>query len=146
MKEWSVELATIRETEFVPLAPRSKYKSSSRSSSEPLCKSPSGSRFRMPPRVFHVLATIVALSAPLSALPSSNQIASQYVLDSTTPQLQLVEPESATVSHLSEWSRQTKADFLHDVSENRLDEWTIVMGNEGGGPHTCTLRHSPAKH
>lgn len=52
------------------------------------------------------------------------------------------EPASATVSHLSEWSKQVKADFLQDVRDNRLDEWIIVMGNEGGGPSPFSRVHS----
>lgn len=33
---------------------------------------------------------------------------------------------------LSEWARTTKRDFLIDLTNNRADQWIIVMGNESG--------------
>lgn len=36
------------------------------------------------------------------------------------------------VGHFSEWSRQTKKEFLIDWQEGRVNEWIIVQGNEGG--------------
>jgi exopolyphosphatase len=36
------------------------------------------------------------------------------------------------VGHFSEWSRQTKKEFLIDWQEGRVGEWIIVQGNEGG--------------
>lgn len=45
-------------------------------------------------------------------------------------QLPFVAPSG--VGHFSEWSAQTKASFLKDVSAGNAANWTIVMGNEGG--------------
>ena len=36
------------------------------------------------------------------------------------------------VGHFSEWSRETKKEFLIDWQEGRVSEWIIVQGNEGG--------------
>lgn len=36
------------------------------------------------------------------------------------------------VGHFSEWSAQTKAEFLRDVKDGKAGDWTVVMGNEGG--------------
>ena len=35
--------------------------------------------------------------------------------------------------HLSEWSRKTKEAFLQDLRNNAASNWTMVIGNEGGG-------------
>lgn len=35
--------------------------------------------------------------------------------------------------HFSLWSRETKEQFLLDVSFNNAQDWTLVMGNEAGG-------------
>lgn len=37
------------------------------------------------------------------------------------------------VGHLSEWSRQSKLEFLQAVRENRATDYSIVLGNEAGG-------------
>ncbi|ORY73858.1 hypothetical protein BCR35DRAFT_306970 [Leucosporidium creatinivorum] len=34
--------------------------------------------------------------------------------------------------HFSIWSRETKEEFLRDVSSNSAQDWTLVMGNEAG--------------
>lgn len=36
------------------------------------------------------------------------------------------------VGHFSEWSRQTKKEFLIDWQAGKSSEWTLVQGNEGG--------------
>jgi len=36
------------------------------------------------------------------------------------------------VGHFSEWSRQSKKEFLIDWQLGRMAEWTLVQGNEGG--------------
>ncbi|KAM0751428.1 hypothetical protein T439DRAFT_288358 [Meredithblackwellia eburnea MCA 4105] len=36
------------------------------------------------------------------------------------------------VGHFSEWSRQTKKEFLEALSSNSAHDWVIVIGNEGG--------------
>lgn len=41
-------------------------------------------------------------------------------------------PSTLGVGHFSEWSAQTKAEFLQDVKDGKASNWTIVMGNEGG--------------
>lgn len=37
------------------------------------------------------------------------------------------------VGHFSAWSKDTKRSFIDDVREGKAQDWTIVMGNEGGG-------------
>jgi hypothetical protein len=37
-------------------------------------------------------------------------------------------------THLSAWSKAQKDDFLHALDNDQASDWTIVMGNEGGGP------------
>lgn len=36
------------------------------------------------------------------------------------------------VGHFSEWSRQTKKEFLIDWQSGKMADWTLVQGNEGG--------------
>jgi len=37
------------------------------------------------------------------------------------------------VGHFSEWSKATKRNFIDDVNAGKAANWTVVMGNEGGG-------------
>lgn len=41
-------------------------------------------------------------------------------------------PKETGVGHFSEWSRETKRQFLIDWQAGRSSEWIIVQGNEGG--------------
>lgn len=50
------------------------------------------------------------------------------------------------VGHFSEWSRQTKREFLVDWQEQRASEWTFVLGNEGGDLDSMTAALSWAYH
>lgn len=36
------------------------------------------------------------------------------------------------VGHFSEWSRNTKKEFLIDWQNSKESEWIVVLGNEGG--------------
>lgn len=54
----------------------------------------------------------------------------------------LPSPFTEEHSHLSEWSRQAKADFLADMRANKADDWVIVLGNEGGGAFSTIKRTS----
>lgn len=35
--------------------------------------------------------------------------------------------------HFSQWAKQSKFEFLRDLTLNRAQDWTLVFGNEGGG-------------
>lgn len=50
------------------------------------------------------------------------------------------------VGHFSEWSRETKREFLIDWQEGRASEWTFVLGNEGGDLDSMTAALSWAYH
>ncbi|GAA5960584.1 hypothetical protein JCM3765_005864 [Sporobolomyces pararoseus] len=43
-----------------------------------------------------------------------------------------VDDDTTGEGHLSQWSRQTKEDFLDDLRNNNASDWTVVMGNEAG--------------
>ena len=50
------------------------------------------------------------------------------------------------VGHFSEWSKATKLSFLTDWVAGKADEWTIVMGNEGGDLDSMTAALTWAYH
>lgn len=50
------------------------------------------------------------------------------------------------VGHFSEWSKATKLAFLSDWVAGKADEWTIVMGNEGGDLDSMTAALTWAYH
>ncbi|EPQ31696.1 uncharacterized protein PFL1_01029 [Pseudozyma flocculosa PF-1] len=50
------------------------------------------------------------------------------------------------VGHFSEWSKATKHAFLRDWRDGRVDEWTLVMGNEGGDLDSMTAALTWAYH
>lgn len=49
------------------------------------------------------------------------------------------EPLEEGVGHFSEWSKTIKRMFIDDVRDGKASEWTIVMGNEGGGEYKGAL-------
>ncbi|KAI7685221.1 hypothetical protein KC353_g20899, partial [Hortaea werneckii] len=58
----------------------------------------------------------------------------------------LVEPLKKGVGHFSEWSRQTKKEFLIDWQAGRMNEWTLVQGNEAGDLDSMTAALAWAYH
>ncbi|SMR46010.1 unnamed protein product [Zymoseptoria tritici ST99CH_1E4] len=50
------------------------------------------------------------------------------------------------VGHFSEWSRETKKNFLIDWQEGRSSQWIIVQGNEGGDLDSMTAAMTWAYH
>lgn len=50
------------------------------------------------------------------------------------------------VGHLSEWSRNTKKEFLIDWQAGKSDEWTFVQGNEAGDLDSMTAALAWAYH
>ncbi|KAK5164515.1 uncharacterized protein LTR77_009721 [Saxophila tyrrhenica] len=54
-------------------------------------------------------------------------------------------PDSG-VGHFSEWSRQTKKEFLMEWQEDKAHEWIFVMGNEAGDLDSVTSALSWAYH
>lgn len=55
-------------------------------------------------------------------------------------------PRETGVGHFSEWSRETKRQFLIDWQAGRSSEWTIVQGNEGGDLDSMTAALTWAYH
>lgn len=80
---------------------------------------------------FMLLGSAAAAGAPLS--PGHGQ---QSVLGS---------PDKG-VGHFSEWSRQTKKEFLIDWQAGRESEWAIVQGNEAGDLDSMTAALTWAYH
>lgn len=60
-------------------------------------------------------------------------------------QVVLGKPEKG-VGHFSEWSRQTKKDFLIDWQAGKEADWTIVQGNEAGDLDSLTAALAWAYH
>lgn len=50
------------------------------------------------------------------------------------------------VGHFSEWSRETKKEFLIDWQAGRSSEWILVQGNEGGDLDSMTAALTWAYH
>ena len=63
-------------------------------------------------------------------------------------QIPLEVPETLEdgVGHFSEWSRETKREFLVDWQASKESEWIIVLGNEGGDLDSITAALSWAYH
>ncbi|KXJ86968.1 hypothetical protein Micbo1qcDRAFT_125394 [Microdochium bolleyi] len=55
-------------------------------------------------------------------------------------------PIETGVGHFSEWSRETKRQFLIDWQAGRSNEWIIVQGNEGGDLDSMTAALTWAYH
>ncbi|KAH7018582.1 uncharacterized protein B0I36DRAFT_336245 [Microdochium trichocladiopsis] len=94
-----------------------------------------------------------ALAAPaMAAVPSSpNQhpIALQGSDDAPqrpTRVASSASPIETGVGHFSEWSRETKRQFLIDWQAGRSSEWIIVQGNEGGDLDSMTAALTWAYH
>lgn len=90
-----------------------------------------------------VRALISGLMAATRASAMPQQGASQQaVLDASTRQSAKV----LGVGHFSEWSRQTKKEFLIDWQAGKESEWTFVQGNEGGDLDSMTAALTWAYH
>lgn len=50
------------------------------------------------------------------------------------------------VGHFSEWSRETKRQFLIDWQAGKSSEWILVQGNEGGDLDSMTAALTWAYH
>lgn len=87
-------------------------------------------------RPIQLIGTTAAAAAVLAAAAPAavdNNSPPQRVLLATKPDDASFSAGSHTgVGHFSEWSRETKRQFLIDWQRGRSWEWTIVMGNEGG--------------
>ncbi|GAA5916729.1 uncharacterized protein JCM6883_000092 [Sporobolomyces salmoneus] len=70
----------------------------------------------------------VVLSSPIQF--SAEDLASDVV--SSWPLSTQVDDDTTGEGHLSQWSRQTKEDFLEDLRNNNASDWVVVMGNEAG--------------
>lgn len=75
-----------------------------------------------------LLSAVLAVT-PVTAMPRK-QARQQAVLDSAGQKV--ISQYKEGVGHFSEWSRQTKKEFLIDWQAGKESEWVIVEGNEGG--------------
>lgn len=77
-------------------------------------------------RFLHAIQAALAIAGLATAAPHG----------STADQVRLNDALSATyeqgVGHFSEWSRQTKKEFLIDWQTGKMSDWILVQGNEGG--------------
>lgn len=84
--------------------------------------------------ISHLYTTMGLLTAYGAASASSfAQDQQQHVMANPDATLSAHRPKATTgVGHFSEWSRETKRQFLIDWQADRSSEWTVVQGNEGG--------------
>lgn len=86
------------------------------------------------------------LSVALSGLLAAGHVAAMPQLRAQSQLLLKTPPKHIGVGHFSEWSRATKKAFLMDWQAGRSEEWTIVMGNEGGDLDSMTAAITWAYH
>lgn len=77
-------------------------------------------------------------ATPIYSSPSQLVFSSPQTSESRPLPASLIYPldywtKEEGVGHFSEWSKATKRNFIDDVSAGKADNWTVVMGNEGGG-------------
>lgn len=77
------------------------------------------------------LAGLLA-SCATAASGSLGQSQQQHVMLSPDSTQSAQSPRETGVGHFSEWSRETKRQFLVDWQRGRASDWIIVQGNEGG--------------
>lgn len=81
--------------------------------------------------------------APIAAMPKRQlHTQQQAVLETPTGRKEA----SLGVGHFSEWSRQTKKEFLIDWQAGKQSEWVFVLGNEGGDLDSMTSALTWAYH
>lgn len=77
-------------------------------------------------RITKLILMLLASKAAATRLPRAGQ--EQVVLSQL----------HKGVGHFSEWSRETKREFLIDWQAGKEAEWTIVQGNEAGDLDSLT--------
>ncbi|KAK3699955.1 hypothetical protein LTR37_016199 [Vermiconidia calcicola] len=87
-----------------------------------------------------VCAGLVMAASTAAALPSQRTEQIAFGMQSLPHKLE------EGVGHFSEWSRETKKEFLIDWQANKESEWIFVMGNEGGDLDSITAALSWAYH
>lgn len=85
-----------------------------------------------------LIGASASYAAPARAMPEQSVL--QHADDYMSPQYR------EGVGHFSEWSRQTKREFLVDWQNGRSSEWTLVQGNEGGDLDSMTAALAWAYH
>lgn len=97
------------------------------------------------------LHTMKPIRAIVSGLVAASHVAAaavqhgasqQTVLDASAKQ----PAKHVGVGHFSEWSRQTKKEFLIDWQAGKESEWILVQGNEGGDLDSMTAALTWAYH
>lgn len=78
---------------------------------------------------YHIARLILMLLA--------SNVAATRLPRSEQEQVVLSQPDKG-VGHFSEWSRETKKNFLIDWQAGKESEWTIVQGNEAGDLDSMT--------
>lgn len=87
------------------------------------------------------------LVAKIRATPAHpNQVVFQQSIDQPSRTMKAASPIETGVGHFSEWSRETKKEFLIDWQAGRSSEWILVQGNEGGDLDSMTAALTWAYH
>lgn len=91
-------------------------------------------------RVLNVISALVALAGLATASPHGNTADQVRLDDASTSKYK------QGVGHFSEWSRQTKKEFLIDWQAGKISDWILVQGNEGGDLDSMTAALTWAYH
>lgn len=79
---------------------------------------------------YHIARLILVLLSSNVAAAHLPRLGQEQVVISSQPE--------KGVGHFSEWSRETKKNFLIDWQAGKESEWTIVQGNEAGDLDSMT--------
>src|ERR1700712_5627391 len=98
-------------------------------------------------RIFQLLVVAGSLAACAAARASYTEAQDQQRV-MANPDLTRSNQSSREigVGHFSEWSRETKRQFLIDWQQDRASDWIIVLGNEGGDLDSMTAALTWAYH
>lgn len=77
------------------------------------------------------------ITTGLTLMLLASNVAATHLPHQEHGQAVLSQPNKG-VGHFSEWSRETKKEFLIDWQAGRESEWTIVQGNEAGDLDSMT--------
>jgi exopolyphosphatase len=98
-------------------------------------------------RIFQLPIAASALAACAAARASYTEVQDhQHVMANPDLTRSAQSSRETGVGHFSEWSRETKRQFLIDWQQDRASEWIIVQGNEGGDLDSMTAALAWAYH
>lgn len=94
-------------------------------------------------QVYTVAGSLVACAVAGASSPRQVQ---QHIISIPDSTRTAQSPRETGVGHFSEWSRETKRQFLIDWQGGRSSEWIVVQGNEGGDMDSMTAALTWAYH